>query len=251
MYKLADAIRKFFYPNWPNSATMEGWAEWHKEAKKRKVAYWMSRKMPAWFRHKASKVRDVKLWFQYRFQNEHAYHLIDTKLGYGYHEIEERMLYGMFNLLVNFVEVEKAQLHYIGMDKDDVRPSPKFAGLQHLDWEIELVHDEDECIACGTPELINKPTSQAIAAFEIKYLYQWWVDIRPKRPDPWDNEKLSALYPHDDDMDIMEMLGTKNPKKDKLAKELREQAHEQEMKYQKQDDEMLMRLVEIRHALWA
>ena len=188
MKSIRDYIRDYYYPNWPKSASMEDWAVWHKEAKKRKFPYWMTRTMPSWFAVKNMQLYDVKMQFKYRFQKRHRYHLIDTGLGYGYHEIENRMLHGMFNMLKDFVEVEKAHLHNCSYEKPKIKLSKRDAGLAHLDWEIALTHDKDYVDHIGKPELSGKPTDQAITAQKIKDLYLWWTEERPHRIDPWDEE---------------------------------------------------------------
>ena len=250
MYKISNAIQNYFYPNWPKSSTMEDWAAWHKEAKKRKFPYWMSRTMPSWFRVKGMQMQDVKMQFKYRLQKRHRYHLIDTKLGYGYHEIESRMLYGMFSMLVDFVEIEKASIHSASNEESMTN---REAGLAHLDWEISLTHDEEMMKHMGTPELAGKRTDQAIAAQKIKDLYLWWVDVRPARDDPWDDEynHRQALKTDKKTADIFELWGTEETPEDAaVRRQFWDKKQEIEDQYQTEDDRMMYDLVAIRHALW-
>jgi len=252
MYNISDAIRNYFYPDWPKAASMEDWALWHKEAKKRKVPYWLSRTMPSWFRVKGMQLYDVKMQFKYRLQKQHRYHLIDTGLGYGYHEIENRMLHGMFNMLKDFIEIEKAHMHYYSLEKGDVKSSPRFAGLAHLDWEIALTHDKDYADHSGEPELAGEPTEQAIVAQKIKDLYLWWVDTRPARIDPWDEEfKRRKENKEEVKMDIFEMWGNENKEEKESRKKFFDEKQAIEDAYTKEDDDMLIKLISIRHSLWS
>jgi len=50
------------------------------------------------------KIQDAKYWLLYRFHPKHCYHLIDTKLGYGYHERDDQFLYGAMACLIGYVE---------------------------------------------------------------------------------------------------------------------------------------------------
>lgn len=49
-------------------------------------------------------VEDAKYWLFYRFHPRHRYHLIDTGLGYGYHERDDRLLHGALACLIGYVE---------------------------------------------------------------------------------------------------------------------------------------------------
>jgi len=247
------SLQQIFYKDWPKSASMDDWAIWHKEAKKRKVAYWLSRTMPSYFRVKGMQLYDFKMQFKYRLQKRHRYHLIDTGLGYGYHEIENRMLHGMFNMLKDFVEIEKAQLHYVSYNFDkNSKPSKREAGLLHLEWEIALTHDTDYSNHMGDPELAGQPTDQALNAQKIKDLYLWWVDTRPQRIDPWDEEfKRRKENKEEVKLDFYEMWGTNQTDEEKEARsKFLDEKQAIEDAYMKEDDEMLIELTKIRRSLW-
>jgi len=151
-------------------------------------------------------------------------YLIDTNLSHDYHEVDERLLHGMFSLLVDFVEIEKAWMEVI-FNNGYKRPwwilnrfRSRILGMRYLDWEITLMDTSD------------KP--QAESAQIIKDLYIWWVDVRPNRLDPYD---LMVKW---DDMSEDEKSHTSK------------QITVIEQKYYDEDTEMLNKLVGIRNSLW-
>jgi len=225
---------------------MEEWADWHKEAKKRPIAYWIVRTMPGWFSVKGMQLWDVKMWFRYRFQKRHKYHLVDTRLEPNYYETETRMLHAMFSLLVDHVESEKAQLHYLSLEKGDDRPSPSIAGLAHLDWEITLTHDE-----YPDPKLKGKATPQAIYAKKIKKLYVWWTETRPNRMDPMDDRLFDdESFSKDKNKDIWEIMARRTPEQKKKASDAYRKREAIEEAQQMEDTKMMIRLIKVRHSLW-
>lgn len=47
---------------------------------------------------------NAKYWLYYRVHPSHRYHMIDTKLGYGYHERDAQLLYGAMACFIGYVE---------------------------------------------------------------------------------------------------------------------------------------------------
>lgn len=50
------------------------------------------------------RISDAKYWLLYRLHPRHRYHMIDTGLGYGYHERDDQLLYGAMACLIGYVE---------------------------------------------------------------------------------------------------------------------------------------------------
>jgi hypothetical protein len=246
MKNIRDLFKNRCYPDWPKSSTMEEWAAWHKIAREKKLCYWLSTTIPTFFSVKMMQLNDVKYWFKYRLQKKHRYHLIDTGLSPKYYEIETRMLHGMFNILKEYVEIEKATLHYLSIEKGDVKPSKRQAGLNHLEWEIGLTYDD-----YPDPELAGKPTLQAEGAQQVKDLYLWWMDVRPNRIDPYDDDYMKAkVESRKGKKDFYDLFidRTEEEKAAQLAFWDKKQAIEDA--YDKEDEEMLKVLVSIRQSLW-
>ena len=96
-----------------------------------------------------------------------------------------------------------------------------------------------------------EPTYQAKAAKEILELYTWWKEVYPNRPDPYDasgwhdycemrREKGYHLLDMED----------KSEDEAKMRDTSLEQLRIMEEAYEKEDEEMMIRLIKIRQSLW-
>jgi hypothetical protein len=134
------------------------------------------------------------------------------------------------------------------------------SGIEHLDWEAGLRHEQHETL---DDSLIEKPTGQAIAASEIITLYLWWVDIRPNRPEPGDasgsykaHEALTRSgykwfsKPTADEPHLSEWAKDKDDPLYRVWSEKADLSHEIEERYHAEDEEMMKRLVAIRRSMW-
>ena len=178
-------------------------------------------------------------------------HLIDTKLKPGqWHESDTRILHGLCELVVDFVEGEKAHMNDLGSwDEEDTKPKIKDrreAGLTYLDWEISLIKDDDYFgIKNDDPEF-GKPTPQSIDAQEIKDIYLWWKDVRPSRPDPHDVSGWSEYCTHKRDMFDPE----EDEDRQKQVRVMLDVCAKLEQEYDDEDTEMLIRIIKIRKGMW-
>lgn len=201
-------------------------------------------------------INDAYWWLRHRTTDR--YHTVRCDgLKPGYHEIEDRLLHSMFGLLREFVEHELPAEH---RTRQQSRRTDREAGIEHLDWEISLRYSANETL---DESLVGKPTSQAFAAAEIKALYLWWVDERPKRLDPMDesgafdaHEKLdqsgyqwisnpTAEDPHRSEWanDMDDPLYQDWSAKAQLSHEIEERQHAE-------DEAMMKRVVAIRRSMW-
>ena len=230
------------------SGTTEEWAEWHKKAREKPLCNFIANTFPTYIRVKLMQLNDVKYWFKYRLQKEHKYNIINTGLKPGYYENDERILHGMFNLLAEFVEIEKAQCYYIWGDGNN-NTCPKTAGILYLSWEAQLVHDGE--YMCKDED-IGKPTQQAITAEQVLELYTWWIDTRPARKEPLE---LVGFYDIDrrgqvGNESVMEMLAYRAQEEKEETSKAYDKADIIEKEYEDEDTEMLIKLIKIRKALW-
>lgn len=264
--RLADLV---ILRNVPDFETAKGWREWRQRAKaEQPIAYWLNDTAADWikdgYRTLARPFSNAKAWVRYRVFDR--YHVIDTGLKPGYADMDRRMLHGMFNMLVDFVEIEKAWMTVVFSSDDRKKYRyPWFsvgrfrirsfrcpeAGLDHLRWEMTL---DDPKLA---PE--ERCDSQASDAREIMALYDWWKNVRPRRPDAMDasgwsehcdhRRRIKEANGHDNPLDFLDD-DDETPEEKELALAIIRKTHEIEKNYDDEDEQMLMRLVKIRKGLW-
>jgi hypothetical protein len=154
--------------------------------------------------HKYSRVKEF-----IKFGLIRKHHCIRiSSLDRRYYDTDTRLLHGCFQLLVDFIEVEKAShqrssnLYEKGgwkwfLYKNSpwwlnwlVCPRSRKLGMQYLDWEMaipdEVVEREDGTVD-GCP-------GQSEAAKEQRALYTWWTEVYPNRIDPMDLSGLSEFF---------------------------------------------------------
>lgn len=191
-----------------------------------------------------NRLSDIERWIAYRTYDK--YHIIKTDLSPDYYDADTRILHSNFNILTDFVENEKGSLEFFYGSFE--RPKKKWyerrvkydslsrkekrtLGMKFLDWEIN--NDEQYF-----------PKHQRSSAKEMKELYIWWNDERPKRVDPYDFYK--------DELDKYSQLPLRDMP-DELKKKLSPiytKINKMEEKYDKEDEKMLIRLMKIRKHLW-
>ena len=160
---------------------------------------------------------------------------------YGhYHDCDTVMMHAMFQLLVDYVEIECAALgdHYENsyqrmMTRLHTLPGIHWfipntrnplKGLHHLRWEMKL---PDDC-----------HKSQAAYAVDIFRLYRFWKHERPLRRDPWEN--------------YIRTRGARDWTRPLTQKERRALDHCQKIRdiYDQEDDRMLRLLLRRRRGMW-
>lgn len=244
--KLLRSLKEYLNLEKPEALTWDGWDEWHDATKAEKpIPYFIMETVPDLFsslkRKLFSPFTDFRYYVKARFFDR--YHLINTRLPYGYHDTRERVLYGMFSLLVDYVELELA--HMATTDSKVRRPwwskgifrfksfrCPE-DGIQHLLWEASLTsHDP-----------------QAETAREVLDLYFWWTKIRPLRQDPWSISGAETFYK---EHGVKSILSDKNktPEQKKLQAEYAKRSMEIETAFVDEDNMQLERLIKIRTSLW-
>lgn len=269
--RFLNTVRHVFVLEKPEAATAKGWKEWERTAmREQPVAYWINEVAIDRIVRNLTKVtgfyNDLRYGIKYRFFDR--YHLINTGLNPGYHDADERMLHGMFNLLVDFVEIEKAWMHVV-FDREE-REKRKYpwwsigwtrfksfrdpeAGIDHLRWETTL----------DNPDLsqAERSSTQAQTARELLVLYYWWKDVRPKRLDPmdasgWsdycDQRRKASSEKNNGDPDFWDFIDTEDDSPEERAKtsEILEKCRKIDEEYAQEDEEMLIRLIKVRKAMW-
>lgn len=265
--KFADWVRDTFadYKKL-GVVTMEEWDEYHDANKTNSpFVYWFTEDFLTLLQDvlmfPSDVVDEVRHYWVNRFVTKT--HMINTKLKPGqWHETDTRMMHGMFQLLVDFVEIEKAQMNAWCSPKEVDRPwwyrfrvfrwsdyRSRKDGIAYLDWEITL--DAPNVDEYGTD---HSCPAQAASAAETKKLYLWWTEQRPARPDPFDASgytaslnELEIKYP---DSKGRMFFGKYSEEDDKKLLNTMTEADNTTQRYEDEDMEMMIRLVKIKSSLW-
>jgi len=242
------------------SGTSEEWDEWETLAKtNHPFRYWLVEEfldnLEDVIVYIPNKLYSFRCYLRNRFV-DHTHRLTASKdhLKPGeWCDVGYRFLPCLFNELKDYVEVEIAINHVMWMTDDDdfAKYQPLYkqttwyrwkswrcpqAGIDYLKWAMELTHDD-------------KPTKQAIDAKEILELYLWWVNDYPNREDPDIVSGIEGFY------DARQKEGKKwsSPYTDdenamwKKFNAIREDISKH---YTQEDEEMMIRLIKVREALW-
>lgn len=267
--KLLSSVNHAVVLDKPFAATSKEWREWEISAKlNQPFAYWLHEVAADWINNRWTNIKAPFEWVRtfLRYRVFDRYHIINTRLEPGYHDADSRMLHGMFNLLVDFVEIEKAWMNVVFNENErKKRKHPWWsigwtrfrsyrdpeAGIDHLRWETTLDHPD-------IADLERSP-SQASTAREILVLYYWWKNVRTKRLDPMDasgwtkycNDRREANR-ENGDVSTWDMIDfdEETPQDREKTRELLDECRRVESLYEKEDEDMLIRLVKIRKHLW-
>lgn len=241
--KFADWIRgeeKPFALEWG------AWDDYYSNLKKRKpIRYWITEKFLKTLQNVWCFPYDIYHTIDCYVRNRwiDKTHMINTgfKPG-GYYEIDQKILHGLFNELVDFVEKDLA---HIGAYKDKKKYKFKNgrcveAAYEYFRWASKLKDIDNKG---------NKITSeQAIVSRKIKKLYEWWTKIRPARVDPYISSGWNEVCKVDSDIfDSRE----KTPSQIRKQKQALQKLSKIEEKYDDEDTNMLIELIKIRRHLWS
>jgi len=189
--KIPTYIRKRYGIARPRAATMEEWHDIHERHKKEHpVIDWLTDDLISKIQNAVMFIPDVlyslKCYYNNRFVTRT--HMIPTNLSVGeWHEYSDRLMNGMFGLVVDYVEVDLAmENRWLSKDFEKfkiVNGRCPEAGISYLKHKSTMVHD-------GSPDdkfihnpLYNTPTPEAISAEKILKLYTFWTNDRPSRSD--------------------------------------------------------------------
>lgn len=248
-WKIFNYLRKRFGVDKPVALEWGGWEKWEEKVKKEKpMAYFLTETVPDFINdvthYIPTPIADIRYYYRNRFYRKT--HVLPTGFKPGeYHDLDERILYGIMNSLVDYVEVELAyKSRWCNTEESKTAKwqngrCPEL-GLAHLAWAMTLGSEElDEVERCN---------SQAASAREIKIIYDWWKS-RPNRPDPYDVSGWSEICEdrQNGGLKMFEKGSTEfERRKDKALKTLRKI----ESQYEKEDQDMLIRVIKRRHSLW-
>ena len=255
-----------------SAGTAEEWDDWTTTAQmKHNFRYWLAEEalghIQDFVTWPTRTLYDIKYYVNNRWvtrTNSLTAHPKDIKPG-QWQDVGNRFLPCLFNELVDFVEIETAWSHIAWGDKEDTaKYNPPFyatgwwrwrtwrcpqAGLDNLKWQSELIHNEDYC---KDQPYYMKPTPQAVKAQEILALYTWWTEVYPNRPDAYnasgwtDYCEASRLS----NGGKINWSSDKSPELKKQSSKAHKALQKLEADYEKEDTDMMIRLIKVRHGLW-
>ena len=248
-------LRKRFGIEKPYALEWDGWKKWKQETQSaHPVGYFLTETLPDILSRAYDKLTapyyNTRYYIRNRFYRK--CHVLPTGFKPGeYHDLDSRLLHGIMQSLVDFVEVEKA--HMMRWTTPDHQYKFKNgrcaeAGLDYLKWEMNLTHNES-WVDKDDPRY-GTPTSQAETAKEIYKIYDWWKNTYPNRPDSMEASGWNA-YCDRLDREGKEMFSNIETaadmeESDRTHKKLREI----EAQYDQEEQDMLIRLIKIRRSLW-
>lgn len=256
----------------PYAETSEGWDDWRVRAEtSHPVRYWLAEegldKIQTAIYFIPDKLYGIKYYINNRWvSRSHACTASARDIPRGqWRDVGYRFLPCLFNELVDYVEVELAW-HSVACDEEAAKKyNPPFyakgwfrwrtwrcaeAGLDNLKWQSELKND-GEWVDKEDPQY-GKPTYQALQAKEILELYLWWTETYRNRPDPYKVSGWTAICEElrQKGQGVSIFRTTKDKDLKKREREALKKLRQMEAAYDKEEDRMLVRLVNIRRSLW-
>lgn len=248
---MLEKFRKWMSFNPPGALDIGGWDEFEsKFRKKAPVRYFI--------KHFVEQIEDIisilsHFAWAIQYRTIHKYHLVDTKLDPGYHEIDKRMLHANFELLVDYVEIECANMATAFKSKERKaamgwrRHLPAFLrfsefrsrdlGIKHLEWETTL--------ASPTMNEYERSTGQAQRAVQVILLYTWWKEVYPNRKELESPDQASVGLEF-----LSKRWKKENPDMSEKISQWSRDHFQQELDWDKEEQEMLIALMKIRKGLW-
>ena len=252
--------------------TSEEWDDWREKAEAyHPVRYWLAEEGLDYLQkivyYIPDRLNDIRYYINNRWVSKsHALtaHARDIRPG-RWSDVGNRFLPCLFNELVNFVEIEQAW-HYVMWNEEERK---KFdvpwyrsgwlrwrtwrcpeAGLAYLNWASTLTNEE---FLDDDKKGEAVPTYQATAAIEIIALYTWWTQTYRNRPDPYEASGWSE-YCEASRQANGGKLSWSSSKDSAELRAMSDSAHKKlreiEESYEKEDEEMMIRLIKIRQSLW-
>jgi len=267
--KFADWLRG---TDKPTAETGKGWRVWKEAAKENHpLRFWIVEEgldhLQNIVNWPTDKLNDIRYYINNRWiSHTHCLtaHPRDIPPG-EWRDVGNRFLPCLFNELVDFVEIEQAWHHCIWDDKTSKKYQMPWwrkgwlrwrtwrcpdAGIEYLVWASGLKVDESLGVNKGE-EGYGEPTQQAKSAQEILELYRWWKIERPKRPDPHDAGGWTEYCEQrrKDGADFFD-FEDRTPEEAERSRIALDRTREIEEAQEQEDEDMMIRLIKVRHGLW-
>ena len=256
-----------------SAGTSEEWHEWNTAAKmKHSFRYCLAEEGLDYLQkivyYIPDKLNDTRYYINNRFVScSHSLtaHPRDIKPG-QWQDVGNRFLPCLFNELVDFVEIEQAWNYCMWNDEEQKKYNVPWwrsgwlrwrswrcpeAGMEYLTWASGLVVDKDMGAEPGEKGY-GEPTYQAKAAKEIIELYTWWTTTYRNRPDPMEASGWTAYCEASRIANggRLNFSGDKTPELKKMSDKSHKLLRKMEADYEKEEEQMMIRLIKIRQSLW-
>lgn len=185
-------------------------------------------------------------------------------LDSDYWDTDHILLHGMFTILVDFVEIEKAWMEFVFGDQKEIKKilgfrrywlAKLFGILRSRELGLREIEDrkkttEEEC------------PGEAKQAQAVEELYLWWKDSYLKRQEPskvsgWDAfiDQIEAegreIYEFVDSGDGYSLMKScLTAKEEKIHDKLMDKTQQIEKQYNNEETRMMKKLIDIRYCLW-
>ena len=255
-----------------SAGTSDEWHDWEENArKKHPIRYWIAEEgidhIQDFITFPLRTVHSIKYYINNRWiTRTHALtsHARDIRPG-TWTDLGNRFLPCLFNELVDFVEIELAWWHIAWDGEERKKYQAPFwasgwwrfrtwrcaeAGIANLKWSMSLTVGEDWGVKEGEKGF-GEPTHQAKNAKEIYDLYTWWKEVYPNRPDPHDASGWTGYCQEERELNGGRLFGSKTtPALKKKSNQAIKLLRKIEAQYEKEDTDMLVRLIKVRNSLW-
>lgn len=223
----------------PPGGTAEEWDAWDQQAKAaHPIRFWLTEeglnKIQDTLNFPADVWRTVRTYLLNRFVYE--YHLLRADREFirpgDYRDFGDRILPCLFSSFARWVERD--------------------IGLEHFEWEKDLVTDDSYGVDETHPEW-GKLTRQALKAREVILLHWWWRSVRPNRV-PADAKSMEFYLlmteKYDKEGRLWGLTRHFTPEELTTFRELHAEEDRIEQEYYDEDTAMLNRLIALRRELW-
>jgi len=254
--RVVKYIRNLFSLNKPTAATWDDWEKWRETAQKEHpIVYWVTEKLPRkleWVtNHTVGYFEDAST---YIINRKCQTHCLPSRLKVGRnHSFETRVLYSLFDTFNDNIERGEAYFETTaynestGTREDQV---PWYQDIFFKPWRSpELGRQHLKTMLAEDMDAEAKYTT-----FEKIVLYSWWNEIYPNRGDAIVESGLAQFLD-----EMRDKYDTKNLFSFRKILNQEEQAKydlfnrrvdEIEKQWEKEEDEMLHRLISLRRKLW-
>lgn len=225
-------------PRRPPGATMKEWRDFDRNQKHNFPLQENIEDFLSWLQNvvlfPSDVVYTIRCYIRNRFIDK--IHVLQTDLEPGqYYDYDSRLLHGMFNSFVQFIEHEQT--------------------LENLKWELTLTNEYEWLCdeeAKQQPDY-GKATPQAISAQEKLALYTWWKETRPARVDAYEAsgyKDWSSKNRNEEDGMWSTLIDDEDTEKQETRSTLFKKWREIDDQYDKEDEDMMIRLIRIRQTCW-